>query len=131
MDSPSKLIFPETLCSPCKISMRQESKAHISHPASAHLENRLVTLIGRAVNLARLQCAVESLPNIRRSLNLMERSTPGVVGYFHQSSALQPPTRNSSPGCSNRRWGVSGKSLPVIRLSSIRMLDFTLCATRF
>ena len=40
------------------------------------------------------------------------------------SASLATPTRSSSPGYSNRKWGVSGKSLPVIRLWSIRMLDF-------
>lgn len=40
-------------------------------------------------------------------------------------------TKNSSPGYSDRKWGVSGKSLPVIRLRSIGTRDFTLFATRF
>ena len=42
----------------------------------------------------------------------------------HANQKLQPWVLESE-------MGVSGKSLPVIRLWSIRMLDFTLCATRF
>jgi hypothetical protein len=54
--------------------------------------------------------------------------SPNAATY---SASHATPTRNSNPGSSNRKLGVSGTSLPVIRLSSIRTLNFTLCTTRF
>ena len=64
------------------------------------------------------------------SKSILENSSPDPIAAT--SSAIRSmPTENSSPRYSNGKWGVSGKSLPVIRLSSIRMPDFTLCATRF
>ena len=73
----------------------------------------------------------------KRVLKIDQESKSVLENLIAQSKCCyvfgQPgtPTRNSSPGYSNRKWGVSGRSLPMIRLSSIWMLDFILCATRF
>jgi hypothetical protein len=69
----------------------------------------------------------KSTGNRRRSSKI---SSPNP-GAAMSSASLATPTRSSSPGYSNRKWSVSGKSFAVIRLDSIRMLDFTLSATRF
>ena len=73
----------------------------------------------------------------KRVLKINQESKSILENLILQSNAATysaspgTPTRSCSPGYSNRKWAVSGKSLPVIRLDSIRTLDFTLCATRF
>ena len=84
-------------------------------------------IIKRGLSGGRANACSRSTKNQSRSSNISSPN-PNVATSSANHVTL---TGNSSPGYSNRKWDVSGKSLPVIRLRSIRMPDFTLCATRF
>src|SRR5207302_2123333 len=73
-------------------------------------------IIKRGLSGGRANACSRSTKNQSRSSNISSPN-PNVATSSANHVTL---TGNSSPGYSNRKWDVSGKNLPVIRLRSIR-----------